>query len=416
MSVDGHAIILRLVLLAFAEYSLALDLQACCSCISQGGTYCKPDPTFGDADGKCDKCYSKEEIQAGFYHSCTDFCFGGVDYVSHLDCVFDDVPGMILGAVILGLTGTSLLCFCFCYCGLAADRRIVRRRWASMYARLAAPILEPLLNGKSDGSLEPWMKPPIYWTNQNLKVAFQNIFDVEHTRKMVIDNLLRDTMLDMRVSHRKWGATPTGLRLLKLQRIERSDTWVQYLRAKEALRRNRRECTPVDNVSVYGPAKTMLLAGKIGWEAVFFDDLDFDLNELYLWYGTSPESALGISADSPGLSLSHSADANKSFGTSAILEEASSKADEYAKSGAGDYQGVYALVLCRVTCGEMFHVDKTDMASIRKAMKSGKYDSVLSEREHKGHNYREFVFYQEDLIYPEYVVLYHRTYWKRTFR
>ena len=46
--------------------------------------------------------------------------------------------------------------------------------------------------------------------------------------------------------------------------------------------------------------------------------------------------------------------------------------------------------------------------AIDAAMASGDYDAVLGDREASVGTYREFVVFSEDLIYPEYFILYTR--------
>ena len=58
----------------------------------------------------------------------------------------------------------------------------------------------------------------------------------------------------------------------------------------------------------------------------------------------------------------------------------------------------------------MFRVLKSDHKAIDAALESGRYDAVLGDREAAVGTYREFVIFEEDLIYPEYVVLYTRRY------
>lgn len=96
------------------------------------------------------------------------------------------------------------------------------------------------------------------------------------------------------------------------------------------------------------------------------------------------------------------------FGRGCYFAECSSKADEYAKEGEHILAGVYALLLCRVTCGSVFRTDRPDDKAIDAALDSSEYDSVLGDREASVGTYREFVVYDEELAYPEFVVLYER--------
>merc|ERR1712186_229352 len=104
--------------------------------------------------------------------------------------------------------------------------------------------------------------------------------------------------------------------------------------------------------------------GAVKTQASLIDDrMSEDLNEVYLWHGTTPEGAFGITETDFNLSLAGS-HAGTMFGNGAYFAECSSRSDEYAKDGQGIYKGVYALLLCRVVCGEMFYVQKSDIPAI----------------------------------------------------
>eukprot|EP00440_Ansanella_granifera_P072033 gb/GFBE01078170.1/.p1 GENE.gb/GFBE01078170.1/~~gb/GFBE01078170.1/.p1 ORF type:complete len:130 (+),score=28.67 gb/GFBE01078170.1/:1-390(+) len=96
------------------------------------------------------------------------------------------------------------------------------------------------------------------------------------------------------------------------------------------------------------------------------------------------------------------------FGKGAYFAECSSKADEYARSGEDLFEGVYAMLLCRVACGEPFHTEQPDLKSIEQALLARTADFVLGDREKARGTYREFVVFDQEVVYPEYVLLYER--------
>eukprot|EP00435_Cladocopium_sp_Y103_P070202 s436_g34.t1 len=117
----------------------------------------------------------------------------------------------------------------------------------------------------------------------------------------------------------------------------------------------------------------------------FAKRLDPKVNEFYLMHGTSPDGALGITD-----------------GNGAYFAECSSKADEYSSAGEGIYEGVYAMLLCRVACGQMLRMLRPDPQMVEHAI--GKVASaVLGDREASVGTYREFVVFDASQIYPEYV-------------
>ena len=109
------------------------------------------------------------------------------------------------------------------------------------------------------------------------------------------------------------------------------------------------------------------------------------------------------------------------FGAGCYFAECSSKADEYVrdtglKSAVSAFRGeggaggaTFALLICRVLCGRLFRVTRSDPEAIRSALANG-HDSILGDREASVGTYREFVAFNQESIYPEYVVIYERVY------
>ncbi len=93
------------------------------------------------------------------------------------------------------------------------------------------------------------------------------------------------------------------------------------------------------------------------------------------------------------------------FGPGVYLAECSSKADEYAHDGP-EPDGTYAMIVCRAVLGKVF-VTPTPGDFTEKVTKED-FDSVLGDRKSAVGTYREFVLYDGNAIYPEYIVLYKR--------
>jgi hypothetical protein len=127
-----------------------------------------------------------------------------------------------------------------------------------------------------------------------------------------------------------------------------------------------------------------------------------------LFHGTNPSSAISILK--AGFRLNH---AGKSWGTmfgyGIYLAECSSKSDEYATDdGANTYPGLRALLVCRCLVGNPYVVHSAgDYISLAK--RAG-CDCVLGDRESAVNTYREYVFFDETQVYPEYVIIYKRQY------
>lgn len=100
------------------------------------------------------------------------------------------------------------------------------------------------------------------------------------------------------------------------------------------------------------------------------------------------------------------------YGPGLYLAENSSKSDEYAADeDSGIYRGLYAMLICRVTCGRILYTDELKPVKSRLTQQctlEKRYDSVLGDREKTKGTYREFVVYNSAQVYPECVILYKR--------
>jgi len=129
-------------------------------------------------------------------------------------------------------------------------------------------------------------------------------------------------------------------------------------------------------------------------------------NQAYLLHGTNPTSAVSILANSFSVNLAGTS-VGTMFGPGIYLAESSTKADEYARDDVGgEYDGLYAMLVCRALVGRSLVTEHGGDYS--KNVLSGDYDSVLGDRERAVGTFREFVFFQEASLFPEYVVLYRR--------
>jgi hypothetical protein len=127
-----------------------------------------------------------------------------------------------------------------------------------------------------------------------------------------------------------------------------------------------------------------------------------------LFHGTNPSSAISILKS--GFRLNHAGKSTGTmFGNGIYVAECSSKSDEYAMDdGANTYPGLRALLVCRCLVGNPYIVHKAG-DYISEARRAGS-DCVLGDRESVVNTYREYVFFDETQVYPEYVIIYKRQY------
>jgi len=111
-----------------------------------------------------------------------------------------------------------------------------------------------------------------------------------------------------------------------------------------------------------------------------------------------------------GFVLNHAGKATGTmFGYGIYLAECVSKSDEYARDdNGGTYPGLMAMLVCRALVGRPHIVH--DAGDHVAAAKASGCDCVLGDRESKVGTYREFVFWDECQVIPEYTVIYRRNY------
>mmetsp|Transcript_10528 Transcript_10528/g.23693 ORF Transcript_10528/g.23693 Transcript_10528/m.23693 type:complete len:894 (+) Transcript_10528:99-2780(+) len=128
----------------------------------------------------------------------------------------------------------------------------------------------------------------------------------------------------------------------------------------------------------------------------------------YLYHGTNPSSAMSILKT--GFVLKHAGSSTGTmFGSGVYMAECSSKSDEYGRdAGSNTYAGLQAMLVCRCFVGNPLVVHKSGN-HVATAQAEG-YDCVCGDRESVVGTYREFVFFDEAQLYPEYTVIYRRLY------
>ena len=77
-------------------------------------------------------------------------------------------------------------------------------------------------------------------------------------------------------------------------------------------------------------------------------------------------------------------------------------------------QDAHTMLVCRATLGRVLYTDEKrpnvndleQRCGYKQAPGKGQYDSVLGDREKCSGTFREFVVYDNDLVYPEFIVKY----------
>merc|ERR1712079_495348 len=138
------------------------------------------------------------------------------------------------------------------------------------------------------------------------------------------------------------------------------------------------------------------------------EPVDKAINEAWLWHGTSEAGAAGITDTDFDLVRAGTATGSL-FGRGLYFAESCMKADEYA---AQDSRGLCPLLLSRVVLGRVRYCDAKEpsliASSLEASCKGGGFHSVIGDREKVRGTYREFIVFDNDQVYPEYVVWYRR--------
>jgi len=111
-----------------------------------------------------------------------------------------------------------------------------------------------------------------------------------------------------------------------------------------------------------------------------------------------------------GFSLDHAGSATGTmFGAGVYCAECSSKSDEYGRDDGGNtYPSLCALLVCRCFVGKPYIVDSAG-AHVDTARDQG-YDCVIGDREQAARTYKEYVFFEDASVYPEFAIIYRRQY------
>jgi len=210
---------------------------------------------------------------------------------------------------------------------------------------------------------------------------------------------------------------PLGYVVRKVIRIEDSEKWVKYAEARETIKNTRGDG--------YGKwaasAEPGLLTSKVVEDhAEAFAPLDHGINEMYLMHGTNIRASLSVGHNGVNLRAAGTHRGSHA-GEGFYMSESITKADEYASDDRGEvgayYDDVYAVVVLRVTMGKMNYTENFDKEAAAVSMgANAAFDSLLCDRLKAVDTFREFVVYNPDQAYAEYVILYERQYRIPDFR
>lgn len=197
------------------------------------------------------------------------------------------------------------------------------------------------------------------------------------------------------------------LQVLQVFRNENIKLWCPYWQRREDLLQHGRCSNFTRNVRTSIIAQEPNIEGELPREEMCFPRLKEACNEAYLFHGTSPKNAESICEHDFSTSFAGSRSGGAIYGPGLYFAENSSKADEYAHSPEGD---VRSMLICRVALGNILTctADEPDVIGLCNQIERSDYHSILGDRTVSRGTYREFVIFDNDQCYPEYLVKYRR--------
>mmetsp|Transcript_84605 Transcript_84605/g.237947 ORF Transcript_84605/g.237947 Transcript_84605/m.237947 type:complete len:588 (+) Transcript_84605:1-1764(+) len=231
---------------------------------------------------------------------------------------------------------------------------------------------------------------------------FQRLLDITH-RKVYT----RDRMGD---------AVPERLQLLKVHVVTNDDLWANYMARREWVRRDL-EADPAGferyNVETTDTLEDSVADGGEAAESIaetlaaeFGEPLRKDVNETFLFHGTTKQAADSITTSDFRLNLAGT-NAGTLYGRGVYFAENASKSDEYTRP---DTHNLRYMLLCRTLLGRAYYLDQKDAdpRACEEACLRGKFHSVLGDRKKARGTFREFIVFDEEQVYPNYILVYRR--------
>lgn len=223
-----------------------------------------------------------------------------------------------------------------------------------------------------------------------------------------LENIQRllDTSFRKRYTRdRRGGKVPDRLKVRKGVRVQNAQNWVEYKTRQEEIRRDLEKLRE-DDSEVVDSVDSLKTAGCLPDSDLY--QLEEGTNSAWLFHGTTEAAAECICRGDFRVNLAGS-NAGTLFGHGVYLAESCSKSDEYSSEND---DGLRCLLVCRAVLGNVNYCDekRPDVNDLVNSCVCGPFHSVLGDREKVHNTFREFIVYDDNQVYPEYIVWYTRVY------
>ena len=250
---------------------------------------------------------------------------------------------------------------------------------------------------------------PSYWKVEDGHMASRRIQETSATCQAIqslMDSTWKSTVTRDRAKEEDEGRYDCSVKQFEVVQVLRNENpglWAAYWRQRERIRKRcEGKNLPTET------AKTSLCDAFSKTDGCL--SLVQDVREFYLFHGTKPSAAHQICSSDFRVDMAGSHKGTL-YGKGLYFAESSSKSDEYASDDKeGLYTGLFCMLLCRVTCGDWLYNDEArpDVGALLQDVRQGRHDSVLGDREKARGTYREFIVFNSDQVYPEYIIIYKR--------
>eukprot|EP00434_Breviolum_minutum_P002831 symbB.v1.2.002488.t1/scaffold131.1/size310497/8 len=222
----------------------------------------------------------------------------------------------------------------------------------------------------------------------NVRARFQRLLDLTHRKVYTRD--------------RNGDTVPDRLQLLTVSAVTNDESWAHYVARREAVRRE------IDSdITDYQRYDVDTLAKSSG-------DPELDSQGRFrITFDGGGQRSLSVSWNQCKIKTHDfrinlaGCNAGTLYGRGIYFAENGTKSDEYTTP---DSSGIRHLLICRVTLGRIFYTDlkDTDPRACEDACLKGKFHSILGDRKKCRGTFREFVVFDEEQVYTNYMLTYRR--------
>lgn len=250
---------------------------------------------------------------------------------------------------------------------------------------------------------------PMYWDARDSSDGeFTDLVPVDAQNLKLFQKLLDETYApiwtrDRRKHNPTMPNVPEEFTVVRAFRSENSRIWREYgvKRAQLIQDYDTQSSAPYTCFSD--------VTSSVAWAehgGLLADRLKPEINEWYLFHGCGHRAAENICKQDFRLSNAGN-NTGTLYGRGIYFAESITKADEYSKPNDA---GEYAVLLTRVVGGHVRYTDdlEPDPEDLVQSCIEGPYDCIIGDRRKTKGTYREFVFYDTENFYAEYIIHYTR--------